>query len=1148
MDTTGDGAFSNPQLLNPIYFPGTADKLNGEVNVCLKANGQNGCNSLTDCLTIFIHLNPVVDAGEDMAICENDFALLAGSGSNYTAILWTTTGDGTFNNPEMLNTIYNPGTNDLQAGNTSLCLNLEADAPCIDKSDCLIVNFYQNPELTLDSLLEVCIDEPVLLNAIAINYSSVFWSTSGDGTFDNQNLLQTIYHPGTQDITQQTVQLCLVLIGNGSCEAISSCTDILFIGLPTAFAGLDGTTLDNAGFELSAATAYNYSSVEWTSSGTGTFGNDTVVNTTYFPDYADGLLDGVVLKLTAIQDQPCDKSATDSLLLVVLPNGCHNVEIYAGADQTLCEDSTYLLSQSSCSYQNSLLWTTFGDGTYDDPSILHPHYTPGENDILNGSVMLQIEGFVSQPCSGNTDMVELFFQLNPVAYAGSDNTIPGNIGQYTFADAYAENTSMIIWSTANGVGVFDDDHATNPTYQIPPFDTLQGYVTFTLAVSSDLPCTISTDSQVTITFSDNCNNAVVDAGNNIALCDDDNVFAMSGMASNFAALQWTTAGDGTFDYPHTVSPKYILGTNDKLAGEVMLYLYAESFGECSSAFDSVTISPLVLPQVFAGGEQTICDGDICTTGQATASDYSSLEWTTTGDGTFDQPNDLVTNYTPGAQDIEDAYVELTLVALSASPCLVPVSNTLTIVINKLPQSVFELEDKEAIVGDDVTLYVVSRYAELFQWYGPNGKMQGEKSAVLYLENVNLVDSGFYYCKMTNDCGITFTNEAKIVVLEHQIITVPQGWSGFSSFINPANKLMNQIFGEYEDEFVLLKNMSGIYYPALNITTLSDWNTQSGYEINFTDALEFEMKGITNTNRTVEINEGWKYLPVISSCPVEIETLFNGHQSKINLIKEIGGMGIYWPAMGINSIGSLVSGRSYCMRSNESFEITYEPCTSSKSFNFTPVLRTANTTIWNDLHYSPSTHTIAIDPLLIETLKFGDVIGAFTSSGWCAGYLEISGNKNALVLFGDDPLTDGIDGFADNELIRLKIYRPSTGREFELPCEFDINFPHHDGLFVNNGISSLCKTSTASTGTMNMPAENISIYPNPTSGKISVYGLPAGSIVEVWNSEGQILRKINPNISAGDDLLLMDLSGCAAGVVYFRIYNDRQILIRKIVIK
>ncbi|MCK9618690.1 MAG: C25 family cysteine peptidase, partial [Lentimicrobiaceae bacterium] len=61
----------------------------------------------------------------------------------------------------------------------------------------------------------------------------------------------------------------------------------------------------------------------------------------------------------------------------------------AGDDAEICELVTYTLSGSANAYV-SLHWTTSGTGTFDNPNILQPEYTPGDSDIENGSVTLTL--------------------------------------------------------------------------------------------------------------------------------------------------------------------------------------------------------------------------------------------------------------------------------------------------------------------------------------------------------------------------------------------------------------------------------------------------------------------------------------------------------------------------------------------------------------------------------------------------------------------------------------------------------------------------------------------------------------------------------------------------------------------------------------
>jgi hypothetical protein len=68
-------------------------------------------------------------------------------------------------------------------------------------------------------------------------------------------------------------------------------------------------------------------------------------------------------------------------------------EMNAGPDGSVCQGSPYQLAGTG-EGQDSLLWTTKGDGSFSNDTILTPLYLPGVNDILAGEVKLLLRGFV----------------------------------------------------------------------------------------------------------------------------------------------------------------------------------------------------------------------------------------------------------------------------------------------------------------------------------------------------------------------------------------------------------------------------------------------------------------------------------------------------------------------------------------------------------------------------------------------------------------------------------------------------------------------------------------------------------------------------------------------------------------------------------
>jgi hypothetical protein len=128
--STGDGYFSRPNDINPIYFYGSNDKTNGQVKLILTAQGYIVGDSDSDTMLLTLSPSPIVHAGPDTLICKDGIAELHGSATNYTSSIWTTKGDGTFSLPDSLVTNYFPGSSDILKGYARLTLTAEAIEPC----------------------------------------------------------------------------------------------------------------------------------------------------------------------------------------------------------------------------------------------------------------------------------------------------------------------------------------------------------------------------------------------------------------------------------------------------------------------------------------------------------------------------------------------------------------------------------------------------------------------------------------------------------------------------------------------------------------------------------------------------------------------------------------------------------------------------------------------------------------------------------------------------------------------------------------------------------------------------------------------------------------------------------------------------------
>ncbi|MBE0639071.1 MAG: carboxypeptidase regulatory-like domain-containing protein [Bacteroidales bacterium] len=167
------------------------------------------------------------------------------------------------------------------------------------------------------------------------------------------------------------------------------------------------------------------------------------------------------------------------------------VNANAGPNGQICSNETFTC-QGDASFYTSVQWTTAGDGTFSNASILTPVYTPGTNDILNGSVVLTLTAFdgtnsssdgltltidqlpangtqingVAEVCAGSIEMYscqqiahadEYEWTLTP-AEAGVIQTQNNNEVIVVWADGYT-NTAVLQVRGLNdcGYGAYSDE-------------------------------------------------------------------------------------------------------------------------------------------------------------------------------------------------------------------------------------------------------------------------------------------------------------------------------------------------------------------------------------------------------------------------------------------------------------------------------------------------------------------------------------------------------------------------------------------------------------------------------------------------------------------------------------------------------------------
>jgi hypothetical protein len=116
----------------------------------------------------------------------------------------------------------------------------------------------------------------------------------------------------------------------------------------------------------------------------------------------------------------------------------------------------------------------------------------------------------------------------------------------------------------------------------------------------------------------------------------------------------------------------------------MVTMLLTDYGHNSVDTNSMMLMIYSAPTANAGGNGSVCKGQVYPLSGAASVAYTSLHWVTKGDGTFDNQASLHPTYTPGTQDITAGSVKLMFNVVGSSVCPTA-SDSLLLTIHGLPQ-------------------------------------------------------------------------------------------------------------------------------------------------------------------------------------------------------------------------------------------------------------------------------------------------------------------------------------------------------------------------------------------------------------------------------------------------------------------------------
>ncbi len=580
----------------------------------------NGCTA-TDDVTVFVNNNPTADAGADQTICDGANAVIGGSptgpaGSTYAWSNGASLNDATLANPTASPTVTTTYTVTVTSG-----LNCTA-------TDQVTITVNPNPDADAGADQTIC-------NGGSVQIGGSPTSTIVGATFawDNGASLSNagIANPTASPATTTTYTVT-VTHPNG-CTNTDDVT-VTVNSLPNVDAGADQSICIGGSVQIGGSpTGPVGSTYSWDNG--ASLSSSTIANPTANPSTT------TTYTVTVTDVNGCTETDDITVTVNTLPTAD------AGADQTICDGESIQIGGSptgpaGATYQWNNV-ASLSSGTAANPMATPNTTTTYTVTVTNGN-----------NCT-STDQVIVTVNPTPTVDAGTDQTIcNGNPVQIGGAPTSTTAGATFAWD--NGASL------SNPTIANPIANPSVATV-YTVTVTHPNGCTATDDVLVSV-------NGLppVDAGADQTICIGTNA-VIGGSPTGPAGSSYA------WDNGATLSSNSVANPTASPTSTTIYTVTVTDINGCTGT-DNVTITVSPFPDVDAGPNRTICEGDNIQIGGSPTSTTAGATFAWDNAGSLDDP----TLANPTANPI----VTTTYTVIVTHPNGCTLSDNMTVNVNPAP--------------------------------------------------------------------------------------------------------------------------------------------------------------------------------------------------------------------------------------------------------------------------------------------------------------------------------------------------------------------------------------------------------------------------------------------------------------------------------
>ncbi len=300
---------------------------------------------------------------------------------------------------------------------------------------------------TAGSNSPLCVGSTLSLTASSIAGATYSWT--GPNTFTS-----TTQNPTIVSTTSVATGVYSVNVSVLGCTGPNGTVSVLVTDPAVVNAGPTDTICSSALVITLSGTATAGYTYNWTTAGTGTFGNPILLGTTYTMSATDTLGTNITFTLTATGGGCPGTSSTVTYLILKGPIA------NAGPDLNVCKNALIPLNGLITGVTTTGMWSSTGTGTFNpNNTTLNGIYAPSSGDTASVSIQLILTSTNNKGCVPSRDTLKVNFLNAPRASFTYSTACANQPVSFNNTSTPAASITSYTWNFGDG----GTSSATNPT-------------------------------------------------------------------------------------------------------------------------------------------------------------------------------------------------------------------------------------------------------------------------------------------------------------------------------------------------------------------------------------------------------------------------------------------------------------------------------------------------------------------------------------------------------------------------------------------------------------------------------------------------------------------------------------------------------------